>query len=94
MLLHSTLTFNPHPPPLTIAHAHIIKKGTQRMKFILASIAALTLTAPAFAAPTCWQAKGNWVGGESFTNCNFVSGHNSYSLLVKEKRTKPETKDE
>lgn len=62
------------------------------MKYVLASIFALTLTTTAFAdaityktvvtgfrehrenPKRCWQAHGNWVGGESYISCEFSSG--------------------
>jgi hypothetical protein len=62
------------------------------MKFVLASLIALSFIAPAYAGTityktiitgskphkvntkNCWHHKGNWVGGESYTACEFESG--------------------
>lgn len=74
------------------------------MKFILASLVALSFTAPAYAGTwhpktmqitikehkttkNCWKAKGNWVGGESYTSCEFSSGE-TITVAVPCKRPK------
>lgn len=44
-----------------------------KMIYTLAALAILA-TAPAHAAVKgCWQATGNWNGGESFTNCEGIN---------------------